>query len=84
MPGFWLEKTLWSQQRGFGSGLELLARTVWGWRGMGQRNPAKAFQEGTPHGSAEIYLLSILLPSHPKKSIQEGGGCKLKWLNIRG
>lgn len=48
-----------------------------------QRTPLQAFQEGTPHGSAEIFLPSILSPSHPEKSSQGGGRCKLKWLNIR-
>jgi len=46
--------------------------------------PPAAFRDCTPHGSPEFSLPSILPPSHPKKSIRAGGGCKLKWLNIRG
>lgn len=36
--GFWLEKTPWPQQQGFGSNPKLLVRTARGWE-AGERAP---------------------------------------------
>ena len=53
MLGFRLEKTPWPQQRGFGSGPELLARTVRGWWGSEKHIPPRLLS-GTAHRTAAL------------------------------